>query len=321
MQREDPMKVRFAAGAAGATVAELATLPMDFSKVRMQTHGLLRPEGAPLGLVGTLRQVIATDGIGILWRGAGPAVTRQVAYYSVSMLLYTPLRDAHNPATSPGGYLQKIFAGGVAGAIGISIANPFSRLLEILDVVKVMLQVVLPSTELIFHRNFQADRASQGNARRQYEGMTDACRQLYATEGVHGFFRGIVPNMQRCFIVNGMEFGTYDQCKTYLVESGMVTPGLGATMSASLVAGFAGAVASCPLDVVKTTLMAQPTDAHRHTGVIACMRDIARLQGIRAFYKGFMPYWMREAPWCCIFFVTFEAARGFLRRPSSPSAL
>ncbi|EQC41358.1 hypothetical protein SDRG_01332 [Saprolegnia diclina VS20] len=285
MDASDPGRVRLAAGAVGSTLAELSTLPMDFAKVQLQTAG----QGKSLGLLTTLRDAVTRDGPRVLWRGAVPAVTRQVAYYSVSMGLYTPLRDWQGPAQT--GYADKILAGGIAGAIGISMANPYAP----------------------FKRTAQADRTSHGNAR--YTGMLDAGRALFAQEGARGFFRGVVPNMQRCFIVNGMEFGTYDQCKSYLVESGV--SGLGATVGASLVAGFAGALASSPLDVVKTTLMSQPPDRRRSLGVLQCAQTIARTQGLRAFYKGFVPYWLREAPWCCIFFLTFEATRSALLRPSS----
>ncbi|KAF0686175.1 Aste57867_22027 [Aphanomyces stellatus] len=316
MERDDPLRVRFLAGAIASSSAELATLPLDCSKVRMQTHGM---SGFPAhtassiqfngGLFDTLRKVIQHEGVLALWSGARPAVVRQVAFYSVSMALYAPLRDSpHWGFGSDGIYLKKILAGGISGAIGIALANPYvhfgvgrivpDRLLSSLDVIKVKMQ---------------NDRRAGGHKRT----ISEACHHIYATEGSRGFVRGIWPNIQRCFIVNGMEFGTYDQCKTSLVDAGLVDDeyGLGATIGASLLAGFAGAVASSPLDVIKTQLMAQPQGTHRqYSGVWDCGHQIYRREGLRAFYKGFTAYYLREAPWCCLFFVTYDLARNALVR-------
>ncbi|OQS08019.1 Mitochondrial Carrier (MC) Family [Thraustotheca clavata] len=285
MQRDDPKVVRFISGAIGSTIAELSTLPMDYSKVRMQTHGLILNEGKKLGLIETLKIGVEQHGICVFWRGGSVAVARQVTFYSITTLMYAPLRDWHHPMDH-GSYLHKVMAGGIAGAIGISIANP-------LDVIKVRLQ---------------AERASH----RKSSSIKDICRQLYATEGVRGYFRGVAPNVKRCFVVNGVEFGTYDQCKSYLIDSGLVDTGFGATVAASFLAGFAGAVASSPLDVIKTKLMAQPGDKPIYNGVLDCARHIVKTHGWRAFYKGFGPYWMREAPWCCIFFIAYESTRSIL---------
>ncbi|ETW03375.1 hypothetical protein H310_04855 [Aphanomyces invadans] len=287
MENNDPLAVRFVAGAVAASTAELCTLPLDCSKVRMQTHGMHTPTSVQFnaGLVDTIRKVVRYEGVLSLWKGATPAVIRQVTFYSVSMVLYTPLRDAPIWPTEAS-YASKLIAGGCSGAIGIALANP-------LDVVKVKMQ---------------NDRTKK----RLYRGIGDALKQIYHAEGYRGFLRGISPNIQRCFLVNGVEFGTYDQSKVSLIQAGVVRDGtVGATLAASFAAGFAGAVASSPLDVIKTTLMVHQNNRH-YTGVWDCGRDIYQKQGFRAFYKGFTAYYLREAPWCCLFFLTYEGVRNVL---------
>lgn len=70
------------------------------------------------------------------------------------------------------------------------------------------------------------------------------------------------------------------------------------------------------IDVIKTRLMSQPTDAAGRGVLYAGMGDCARQTfqegGAKAFYKGFVPNWMRKAPWCIIFFVTYEKYRATL---------
>lgn len=54
------------------------------------------------------------------------------------------------------------------------------------------------------------------------------------------------PNIQRGFIVNAAELGTYDHSKEWLVTSGIFREGVFAHTGASFIAGFAGAAASNP---------------------------------------------------------------------------
>lgn len=72
----------------------------------------------------------------------------------------------------------------------------------------------------------------------------------------------------------------------------------------------------CRIDVLKTRLMSQPTDANGrgtlYSGVVDCAKKTYREGGIQTFYKGFIPNWMRKAPWCVIFFVTYEKYRAVM---------
>ncbi|CAI5712356.1 unnamed protein product [Hyaloperonospora brassicae] len=295
---------RFVAGGAASATAELLTLPIDITKVRLQTqhHGgpVLgsgsRPAVQYNGMIHAAQTMVRHEGIGALWNGATPALLRQVSYTSICMALYEPLRNVFG-ATARGDaganadvpFVNKFLAGGCAGAIGISLANP-------VDVIKVRMQ---------------ASRSG-----RMYRGVADAFCTIYQREGVRGFFRGMPPNIQRGFIVNAAELSTYDHTKELLVASGLLDEGGLAHTSASCVAGLAGATASNPIDVVKTRLMSQPTDARGkglyYNGMRDCIRKTFREGGASAFYMGFVPNWMRKAPWCIVFFVTYEKYRASL---------
>lgn len=67
---------------------------------------------------------------------------------------------------------------------------------------------------------------------------------------------------------------------------------------------------------MKTRLMSQPTDASGrgalYSGMADCARQTFQEGGLLAFYKGFIPNWMRKAPWCVVFFVTYEKYRAAL---------
>ncbi|RHY97711.1 hypothetical protein DYB35_009551 [Aphanomyces astaci] len=267
--QKDSLYLRFAAGAVASASAEMATLPVDITKVRLQAQGMASTSGGTTsasvvkytGMLDAVRRIAIDEGPLALWKGAQPAVARQFVYSSMCMVLYEPFRDAitlfrgnNNDGASGMSFAQKLMAGGLAGAFSVSIANPY----------------------------------------------------------------GVGPNVTRGFIVNAAELGVYDQVyvitKTSLISRGIVEEGgIGATFGASLFAGLAGAAASNPVDVLKTRLMTQPAGAAAlYTGMFSCARRTFQEEGVKAFYKGFIPNWMRKAPWCVVFFVTYEQCRAMM---------
>ena len=88
--------------------------------------------------------------------------------------------------------------------------------------------------------------------------------------------------------------------------------GSAAAMS-SAVAGLVAATMGAPADVIKTRIMNQPTDAQGrgtlYKGTLDCLRTTIENEGAAALYKGWLPTWMRMAPWSLAFFLSFEQLR------------
>jgi len=84
--------------------------------------------------------------------------------------------------------------------------------------------------------------------------------------------------------------------------------GLKDTVSTHLLsAAGAGLVAVCvgsPVDVIKSRIMADKTG--KYTGVLNCATTTFKQDGIKAFYKGFLPNFARLASWNCCMFLTLE---------------
>jgi hypothetical protein len=204
------------------------------------------------------------------------------------MALYEPLKKKlfSNGSEDSGfkSFGKKLLAGGTAGGIGIAIANPT-------EVVKICLQ---------------ADKTGK-----QFSGPIDVLQKVYKTQGVKGLFRGIVPNIQRGIIVNAAELGTYDHCKHFLISNGYLSNGLPAHAGASVLAGLAGAIASNPVDVLKTRLMSQSSEGAvghtlKYSGMIDCLKKTVAEEGILTLYQGLLPNWLRKGPWCMVFFICYE---------------
>ena len=77
--------------------------------------------------------------------------------------------------------------------------------------------------------------------------MVPIFKDILKNEGIKGFWRGVHPNVARCFVGNACEIGCYDQFKTWIVESGAVPDGPMAHLSASGGAGIVSAIFSTPV--------------------------------------------------------------------------
>eukprot|EP00743_Colponemidia_sp_Colp-15_P003056 GILK01003303.1.p1 GENE.GILK01003303.1~~GILK01003303.1.p1 ORF type:complete len:300 (-),score=38.34 GILK01003303.1:731-1630(-) len=287
-QRQEPPWVRFVTGGLASMTAETVTIPVDVTKIRLQLQGSGdSPDKMYNGMVDCMRKTVKNEGIGGLYKGLAPAVLRQAVYSSIRMGVYEPIRNAiagDNPNPS---FLIKFASGASAGAIGSFVANPT-------DLVKIRMQ---------------ADRTGT-----RYTSTAHAFKDILSTEGFLGMWKGCAPNVQRAILVNAAELSTYDQCKSILLRSGLFADGPFAHFTASFMAGFCAACVSSPVDVMKTRLMNQKAGKDRlYTGMIDCMSQTIKNEGVLALYKGFTPNWMRIGPWCVVMFMTYEQYRSLAR--------
>ena len=287
---------RFAASSVGSVVAETVTLPTDVAKTRLQVQTSSRYSG----FVDCLRTISAEEGVGALWKGLAPALLRQVCYSGLSLVLYEPVRNAYGiifqraglkPAGAASGdasFLERLLAGGTAGAMSISVFNPT-------EVLKT--KIMTSSTKRT---------------------MGSVMAEVMAKDGVVGFWAGISPNISRTFLVNAAELGTYDQAKSMLVP--YVGDGFASFLGASATAGLASALISTPVDVVKTRMMNMAGGQQVYSSMTSGLVTIAREEGLGALYKGFLPIFVRKVVWCSSFFVVYECARKELREVFEPGA-
>lgn len=144
----DAQWIRFFAGGLASATAEIITLPIDCTKVRLQAQRTIIPvsmisnTGATIsalqqqqytGMIDAATKIVKQEGPTALWKGATPALMRQISYTSICMVLYEPLRDLFGANKGPRHevpFINKFLAGGCAGAIGISIANPYVVLIS-----------------------------------------------------------------------------------------------------------------------------------------------------------------------------------------------
>ncbi|CAG9766027.1 unnamed protein product [Ceutorhynchus assimilis] len=284
----------FVYGGLASCVAEFGTFPIDTTKTRLQIQGQkLDKNHSKLkynGMVDCFFKIIKQEGFSSLYSGIWPAVLRQATYGTIKFGTYYSLKSIileHNKGQESIGV--NIVCAVIAGSFSSAIANPT-------DVLKVRMQV----------------QGAAGSV-----GLVECFKDVYTHEGISGLWRGVNPTAQRAAVIAAVELPVYDFCKSHLMNV------LGDKASnhflSSLIASLGSAVASTPLDVVRTRLMNQRklkkagnTVPYKiYKGTLDCFVHTFKNEGFWAFYKGFIPTWVRMGPWNIIFFVTFEQLKHF----------
>jgi hypothetical protein len=272
---------RWLASLGGSAIAETIALPFDVLKTRLQ----IAPPNSG-GVITIFKTTLNEGGPKAFFKGLAPALLRQMGYHPLSMVIYEPLRNFLNGNSSQSpSYFIRLLSGGTAGGFSIFCFN-WS------ETIKVQMQ-----------------------ASKQRETIAGVAKRIYSSAGILGFWAGAYPNVVRTFIVNAAELGSYDQIKTEIFVPLVGNTPL-AHIGASGCAGVISALASTPVDVVKTRLMnaagrnLQPIDNNtsiKRRGFVSIGYDILKNEGLITLYSGFLPIVIRKIIWCSAFFVSYEA--------------
>ncbi|XP_056229172.1 mitochondrial uncoupling protein 2-like [Seriola aureovittata] len=284
----------FAAGTAGC-VADLVTFPLDTAKVRLQIQGesRLTLEGKAIyrGVFGTIFTMVKTEGPRSLYSGLVAGLHRQMSFSSVRIGLYDTIKQVYSRGSETAGIGARLLAGCTTGAMAVAFAQPT-------DVVKVRFQA-------------QVRRPESGSVRR-YNGTFDAYKTIARDEGVKGLWKGCLPNIARNAIVNCSELVTYDIIKELILKYNLMTDNMPCHFTAAFAAGFCTTIVASPVDVIKTRFMNSVPG--QYSGAINCALTMLIKEGPTAFYKGFVPSFLRLGSWNIVMFVSYEQIKRAVMR-------
>lgn len=309
----------FVEGGIASIIAGCSTHPLDLIKVRMQLQGEnstpttnIRPALAfqpgsvhrstavtaqppRVGPIAVGVKLVQQEGVAALFSGVSATVLRQCLYSTTRMGLYDMMKKKwSDPISGTLPLTSKIGAGLLAGGIGAAVGNPA-------DVAMVRMQ---------------ADGRLPSAQRRNYKSVVDAISRMAKDEGVTSLWRGSSLTVNRAMLVTASQLASYDEFKEKILKNGWMKDGLGTHVVASFSAGFVAAVASNPVDVIKTRVMNMKVEAGSpppYSGAIDCALKTIRAEGPMALYKGFIPTITRQGPFTVVLFVTLEQVRMLLK--------
>ncbi|XP_043560205.1 brain mitochondrial carrier protein 1 [Chiloscyllium punctatum] len=278
----------FVYGGLASVTAEFGTFPIDLTKTRLQVQGQLidsrYKEIKYRGMLHALLKICKEEGLRALYSGISPALLRQASYGTIKIGTYQSLKRLFVSCPQDETLLVNVLCGILAGVVSSSIANPT-------DVLKIRMQA--------------QSGLCQGS-------MIGNFINIYQQEGTRGLWRGVSLTAQRAAIVVGVELPVYDITKKHIILSGLMGDTVYTHFLSSFTCGLAGALASNPVDVVRTRMMNQKVLSGTHViykGTLDGLLQTWRTEGFLALYKGFWPNWLRLGPWNIIFFITYEQLR------------
>lgn len=292
--------VRLVSGALAGCFADLLTFPLDMAKVRLQIQGesakaakssfsfakarAQKENFRYKGVFGTISTIVKEEGPRGLYRGLNPGMQRQLCFCGVRIGLYDNIKEAYTELLGTDGVniYARIAAGITSGGLAVVIAQPT-------DVVKVRLQA-------------QGMNKESGT---QYRGAYHAYKTIFKEEGLKkGLWKGSLPNITRNAVVTASELVSYDMLKEYILKNKILPDEFPCHIVSAFGAGFITTCVASPVDVVKTRFMNSP--AGQYAGALNCAAKMFREGGPLAFYKGFLPNFMRLSAWSVVMFVSFE---------------
>ncbi|KAB5535700.1 hypothetical protein PHYPO_G00121020 [Pangasianodon hypophthalmus] len=195
-----------------------------------------------------------------------------------------------------GVWWRQLVAGATAGAVSRTGTAPLDR-------IKVFMQV-------------HASRSNQIS-------LVGGFKRMLNEGGVTSLWRGNGLNVLKIAPETAIKFMAYEQYKKYLSSEGDKIETAQRFMAGSL-AGATAQTSIYPMEVVKTRLTLRNTG--EYSGMIDCARSILKREGIKAFYKGYVPNMLGIIPYAGIDLAVYESLKNawlahYARDTANPGVL
>lgn len=291
------------AGLGAGVVAVLCMHPLDLLKVRYQISTT-----PPKGSIGkqiwlSLSEIYSKGGVRGLYRGVGPNIAGNASSWGLYFLFYNMLkrRKSSGEKLSAGQYLLYSAEASAATAI---ITNP-------IWVIKVRMFTTHPSHPTAY--------------RNLWHGLSST----YKSEGLRGLYKGT--SLALFGVGNGaLQFMAYEKMKDWgfsqkrksfakAGKSWSTEDDKLSNTSYTLMSGASKLLAlslTYPYQVIRSRIQNNAT-AHLYPTILVCIRRTYAGEGLKGFYRGLAPTFIRVLPGTCVTFVVYENLAWLLRLSAS----
>lgn len=269
------------AGAIAGVMEHCIMYPLDSVKTRMQSLRMTN-NGT---IMETMRYMVKQEGVlrpirgmSAVVLGAGPAHALYFATYEHSKhTLSTLTKHRHD-------HLVHGFSGCLASLVHDAVSNPT-------EVVKQRLQMYNSA----------------------YRNVFECVTKVYRTEGIRAFYRSYLTQVTMNVPFQTLHFMTYEFTQSVVNKERAYDPTAHALCGA--VAGAIASAATTPLDVCKTVLNTQESQAKANNLLEAANR-IFKAGGLLGFFKGMKARVLYQMPAAAICWSSYETMKYLLTRPT-----
>ncbi|XP_053446534.1 calcium-binding mitochondrial carrier protein SCaMC-1-like [Nycticebus coucang] len=180
-----------------------------------------------------------------------------------------------------GEWWKRLVAAGIASAVARTCTAPFDRL-------KVMMQV----------------QSSQTRKLRLISGF----EQMIREGGIFSLWRGNGVNIFKIAPETALKVGAYEQYKKWLSFDGAQI-GISERFLSGSLAGVTAQTCIYPMEVLKTRLAVGKTG--EYSGIIDCGKKLLKQEGVRTFFKGYVPNFLGIIPYAGLDFAVYEILKNY----------
>ncbi|XP_068435009.1 mitochondrial thiamine pyrophosphate carrier [Clinocottus analis] len=272
-------------GSVAGMVTRALISPLDVLKIRFQLQiervSSQMPEGKYQGLFQASRCIYSEEGLSAFWKGHVPAQLLSICFGAVQFASFEFLTELVHKSTLYDGQTAGVHfvCGGLAACSATVVCQPLDTL--------------------------RTRFAAQGQTK-VYRNLRHAVSTMYRSEGVLTFYRGLCPTLVAVFPYAGLQFFFYNVFKKLLPPPPKETGNLGGHLRSLVCGSGAGIISKTityPFDLFKKRLQVGGFEAARvqfgqvrsYKGLVDCMVQIAKEEGVRGFFKGLSPSLVKAA--------------------------
>ncbi|CAF1356071.1 unnamed protein product [Rotaria sordida] len=289
------------AGATSGILVSVLVSPLDVVKTHIQVKRL--PKGvANTPILVFMYRLGQQEGFRAFYKGLGATMLGYVPNWAVYFTTYQWLKKQFSYLTLiPYGHdmLINLLASIIAGAAANTVIAPMWTI----------------RTRMMTQLNHE-----------NYRNSFHAAQKIYQTEGLYALYRGLIPSMLGLIHV-GIQFPLYEYFKKKLATNSSSDQRLSIKqlMFASSISKLIASCAAYPHEIVRSRLQnagharhIQLTSSsltvpfHEYKNVRDAVQSIAKEEGLRGFYRGFLPNLIRTIPSAVLTLLSYEKMSEFL---------
>ncbi|XP_058084844.1 mitochondrial carnitine/acylcarnitine carrier-like protein [Magnolia sinica] len=287
------------AGTVGGAAQLICGHPFDTIKVKLQSQPAPLPGQLAKysGAMDAVKQTIAAEGPGGLYKGMGAPLATVAAFNAVLFTVRGQMEAfLRSQPGAPLSVNQQVVCGAGAGVAVSFLACPT-------ELIKCRLQA----------QSALADSTASAGVVK-YSGPMDVAKHVLKSEGgARGLFKGLVPTLAREVPGNAAMFGVYEALKQYFAGGPDTSRlGRGSLIVAGGLAGGSFWISVYPTDVIKSVIQVDDYRNPKYSGSIDAFKKILASEGVKGLYKGFGPAMARSVPANAACFLAYEVTRSSL---------
>ncbi|CAH2246200.1 mitochondrial 2-oxoglutarate/malate carrier protein-like [Pararge aegeria] len=269
-----PGWLNFVFGGMSGMMGICVVQPADLVKTRMQLMG---PKGDK-SVMTTVSGILKNEGVSGFYKGLSAALFRQATYTTARLGIFNSINDYYTSSHGAPSFPMKLVIGMVAGGLAAFVGNP---------------------AEVALIR-MTADGRLPPDQRRNYKNVFNALSRIISEEGAATLFRGASATATRAMVVNGAQLGSYSQAREQLLP--VLGQGIVLHFIASLISGLTTALASLPVDIVKTRVQ----NSAKGVNQFQVLGSIIKEEGVLTLWRGFIPTYAKMGPLTVLMFIFLE---------------